>query len=134
VTPEAAAFLDKARECLAKPDGMIDRRPDEAGREAYLAALHAEQALIVERTGRVVKTHRGVQRELARLVRNAPIVDPTLQAFLGRAYNFKAIADYQIGPGPAVTRELASEAIDNARPFVAWLRGLIEPGRPVPSP
>jgi hypothetical protein len=51
---------------------------------------------------------------------------PTLRTFLGRAYNFKAIADYQIGPGPTVTRELASEAIENARQFVAWLIGLIE--------
>jgi hypothetical protein len=27
---------------------MLDRWPDEAGREAYLAGLHAAQALIVE--------------------------------------------------------------------------------------
>ena len=40
---EAAAFLDKARECLAKADGMLGRWPDEAGCEAYLAGLHAAQ-------------------------------------------------------------------------------------------
>jgi uncharacterized protein (UPF0332 family) len=62
VRPETAAFLDKARECLAKADGMLDRWPDEAGREAYLAGLHAAQALIVETTGEVVRRHRGVQR------------------------------------------------------------------------
>ena len=39
--PETAAFLDKAREALAKAEGMIDRWPDEAGRAAYLAGLHA---------------------------------------------------------------------------------------------
>ena len=38
--PEATAFLDKARECLAKADGMPGQWPDEAGREAYLAGLY----------------------------------------------------------------------------------------------
>jgi hypothetical protein len=68
--PEAAAFLGKARVCLAKADGMIDRWPDEAGREAYLAGLHAAQALIVEITGDVVKRHLRAQRELARLTKD----------------------------------------------------------------
>jgi uncharacterized protein (UPF0332 family) len=48
VTPEAAAFLNKAREFLAKADDMLaDGWPDEAGRASYLAGLHAAQALIV---------------------------------------------------------------------------------------
>ncbi len=34
---------------------------DDAGRAAYLAAFHAAQATILELTGKVVKTHRGVQ-------------------------------------------------------------------------
>jgi hypothetical protein len=57
VKPEAAAFLDKAREALAKADGMLDRWPDEAGREAYLAGLYAAQALIVECTGKLIKSN-----------------------------------------------------------------------------
>jgi hypothetical protein len=53
---EAWAFLDKAREFLAKVGDMFaDGWPDEAGRAAYLAGLHAAQAVIVERTGRVIK-------------------------------------------------------------------------------
>jgi hypothetical protein len=39
VKPEAAAYLDKAREALAKAEGMLDRWPDEAGREAYFGGL-----------------------------------------------------------------------------------------------
>ena len=70
--PEAAAFLEKARECLAKAGGMLTDWPDEAGRAAYLAGLHAAQALIVENTGTVIKTHRGVQRELGRLTKDNP--------------------------------------------------------------
>jgi uncharacterized protein (UPF0332 family) len=42
---------------------------DEAGRAAYLAGLHAAQALIFERTSKVIKRHRGVQNELRRLTR-----------------------------------------------------------------
>jgi hypothetical protein len=60
VSPEAFAFLDKAREFLAKADDMFaDGWPDEAGRAAYLAELHAAQAVIVERTSRVIRRHRG---------------------------------------------------------------------------
>ncbi len=42
--PETAAFLDKARECLAKADGMLANWLDEAGRAAYLADLHTAEA------------------------------------------------------------------------------------------
>ncbi|WP_428492212.1 hypothetical protein [Rhodopila sp.] len=89
MTPEAAAFLGKARAALGKADGMLDRCPNEAGREAYLAGLHAAQALILEITGKLAKSHRGVQSELGRLSR----VDPELRAFLSRTYQLKAIAE-----------------------------------------
>ncbi len=123
---EATAFLDKARECLAKADGMLDRRPDEADREAYLAGLHAAQALIVESTGTLVKTHRGVQRELARLTKDVPDFDVEVRTFLGRTYNLKAIADYEIGPGAMVSPDSATDAIATARRFMARMIVLIE--------
>ena len=63
---------------------MLANWPDEAGRAAYLAGLHAAQALIVERTGKVTKTHRGVQHELGRLTKDEPRFDMELRAFLGR--------------------------------------------------
>ncbi len=126
MTPEAAAFLDKARECLAKADGMLDRWPDEAGREAYLAGLHSAQALIVENTGKVVKTHRGVQRELARLTKDTPGFDVELRTFLGRTYNLKAIADYETGPGAKVSPDSATDAIATAKRFVARMIELID--------
>lgn len=60
MTPEAARFLAKARECLA--DAVLYQLlvPRIAGREAYLAAFHAAEALFYERTGNIAKTHRGV--------------------------------------------------------------------------
>jgi uncharacterized protein (UPF0332 family) len=126
VRPEAAAFLDKARECLAKADGMLGQWPDEAGREAYLAGLHAAQALIVESTGKLVKTHRGVQRELARLTKDALDFDIDLRTFLGRTYNLKAIADYETGPGSKVSPESATDAIATAKRFMARMIELVE--------
>jgi hypothetical protein len=76
---------------------------DEAARESYLAGFHAAQALISERTGRSVKTHNGVKTEFHRLVRSDTRVDDELRGFLGFAYNFKAIADYDTAPGARVT-------------------------------
>ena len=123
--PETAAFLDKARECLAKADGMLANWPDEAGRAAYLAGLHGAEALIVERTGKIAKTHRGVQRELGRLTKDEPRFDSELRAFLGRTYNLKAIADYETGPGSKVSPELAAEVITTAKRFVNSIAGLV---------
>lgn len=124
--PETAAFLVKAQARLAKADGMLERWPDEAGREAYLAGLHAAQALIVERTGEVMKRHRGVQRELARLTKDMPLFGPELRAFLGRTYALKAIADYEIGPDALVSPGMAVDAITMAKRFVARIVEMIE--------
>ena len=126
MTPEAAAFLNKAREFLAKADDMLaDGWPDEAGRASYLAGLHAAQALIVERTGNFVKRHRGVQRELGRLTKDEPRFDIELRAFLGRAYNLKAIADYETGPDSRVSAESARNARATAERFIACIEELL---------
>jgi len=105
---------------------MLANWPDEAGRAAYLAGLHAAQALIVERTGKVTKTHRGVQHELGRLTKDEPRFDMELRAFLGRTYNLKAIADHETGPGSKVSPELAAESIASAKRFVTRIAGLID--------
>jgi uncharacterized protein (UPF0332 family) len=49
VKPQSAAFLQKSREFLTKAQDLLDAHhwPDEAGRAAYLAGLHAAQALIL---------------------------------------------------------------------------------------
>lgn len=126
MTPESAAFLAKSREFLGKAQGMLDHQwPDEAGRGAYLAGLHAAQALIFESTGKVVKSHRAVHRELARLMKDEPRFDPELRAFLGRAYNLKAIADYETGPVSRVSPESAKDAIQTAIRFVECVTSLL---------
>jgi len=46
VKPQTAKFLEKSRAFLAKAQDLLDAHhwPDEAGRAAYLAGLHAAQA------------------------------------------------------------------------------------------
>ena len=124
--PEASAFLDKARDFLLKAEDMFaDGWPDEAGRAAYLAGLHAAQAVIVERTGRIIKRHRGVRNELRRLAKDEPRFDFELSAFLARAYNLKAIADYETGPDAHVSAEFARGTIEAARRYVEVVAALL---------
>ncbi len=63
--PQTAAFLAKSREFLNKANDLFGAHhwPDEAGRAAYLAGLHAAQALIYATTGHTRKRHSTVQGE-----------------------------------------------------------------------
>lgn len=124
--PQTGAFLDKANELLGQARTMLGVGLNEAaGRTAYLAGFHAAQALIFETHDRVFKKHSSVQGEFARLVKDDPRFDGELRAFLGRAYNLKSIADYEIGPGAHVSREHASETIVEAERFVGTLSAVL---------
>jgi uncharacterized protein (UPF0332 family) len=114
-------FWRRPRVCSKRITG-----PDEAGRAAYLAGLHAAQALIVENTGQSIRRHSGVQREFARLVKDDPRFDRRLRAFLPRAYNLKAIADYATGHEGQVSESSAREAAETAHLFVALIAEVIE--------
>jgi uncharacterized protein (UPF0332 family) len=128
VKPQTAAFLAKSRQFLDKANDLFGAHhwPDEAGRAAYLAGLHAAQALIFERTGHTRKRHSTVQGEFAQMVRDDPRFDRELRAFLPRTYNLKAIADYLTGPGSQVTVEQAQEAIATAVRFVDVIVAVLE--------
>lgn len=84
-----------------------------------LAVFHAAQALIFERTGRVAKTHRGLHAQFSRLTHGNSTLGDELSAFLSRAYNFKAVADYEIGPDATVPLADAVAAIETAANFVS---------------
>jgi uncharacterized protein (UPF0332 family) len=136
MTPETSMFLAKANKFLAEADAMLNiGLSDAAGRAAYLAGFHAAQALISERTGRTVKTHKGVHTEFLRLTKGDQSFPPTSRAFLSNAYNLKAIADYETGPeaevsaveddGRAGECEAFRRASDRfARVSFAWLPGI----------
>jgi uncharacterized protein (UPF0332 family) len=126
VTPEAADHLAKAHQCLDRARIILAAGVGEdAGRNAYLAAFHAAQALIAARTGRDARTHKGVHTEFARLTRNEPRLDAELRRFLPQAYDMKAIADYELGPGSDVPLDRASAAIETAERFIGCIAGIL---------
>ncbi len=129
MTPEVAGYLDKARQCLgyARVNLGVELGND-AGRNAYLAAFHAAQAFIFERTGKVAKTHQGVRIEFNRLAKGATEIDRELPRFLAQAYNLKAVADYEMGPDSVVPLERAAAAVEGADRFVESIAGLCSAG------
>lgn len=101
--------------------------PEVAGREAYLAAFHAAQALLFERTGRVVKTHRGLRSAFSLLVHGEAAIPVGLTKFLGDAYEMKSVADYGTEPEPGTSLSEATEAIETARHFVKTIARVLGP-------
>ena len=97
---------------------------------AYLAAFHAAQAIIFERTGKVYKSHKGVHIEFLRLTKNDPHFSPEQRGFLSKAYDFKAVADYDTGPIAEVSSQEAVDAIEAARKFLATVRRVLTPQPP----
>ena len=125
MTPESGEFLGKARDCLARARIILAAGVGEdAGRDAYLAGFHAAQAVIRARTGRTAKTHRDVHRLLSQLARGEPQL-AGLILFLSQAYNLKAVADYELGPGAGVPLDRASEAINRAAQFIEQIAALL---------
>jgi uncharacterized protein (UPF0332 family) len=115
VKPEAGQYLEKARLSLAHARAILAiELGEEAGRAAYLAAFHAAQALIFERTNRVAKTHRGVHGQFLKLVADEPQIGADLRRFLSEGYKLKAIADYETGPDAVVPLDQAEAAIEKA--------------------
>ena len=126
MTPETAQFIGKANKLLLEAEAMLKiGLNDAAGRTAYLAGFHAAQAFISEKTGRTVKTHKGVHTEFQRLTKDDQGFRPDLRVFLSHAYNLKAIADYETGPGAEVSGEQAIQALAQAERFVAHLETLL---------
>lgn len=124
--PEAAEYLDKARECLEHARAILGiQLGEDAGRAAYLAGFHAAQALIFERTGASAKTHRGVQAQFAKLTRHEPRLTVDLRRFLAEAYNLKTVADYETGPHAAIPVDRASAAADTAERLIACIEELL---------
>lgn len=98
---------------------------DDAGRAAYLASFHIAQAFLFETSGKVFKTHHGVQTEFSRSTQNNPDVDAVLRPFLSRSYRFKSNADYFTGPEAGLSADEAAEAVAMAKRFVAHFTQLI---------
>jgi uncharacterized protein (UPF0332 family) len=125
--PQTGAFLKKSRVLLNEADVMLEiKLIDAAGRTAYLAGFHAAQALIFERTGKIIKRHRGVRNELHLLIKDDPRFNLELRAFLGRTYDLKTIADYETGPGSEISPKKVQQAVDTAKRFIDCIEGLLK--------
>lgn len=130
MTPEAARFLQNAEKHLERGYVMSGvHLNDDAARAAYLAAFHAAQAVIFEWTGKVAKTHRGVQNEFLRLTKDDLRFTPDQRIFLSQAYNFKAVADYETGPSE-LSAEQSIAALERGRGFVDAVRRVLTPLKP----
>lgn len=89
--------------------------------------IHAAEALLIARIGKVAKTHAGVHAEFARLTRDLPASDGELRRILGRGYAFKELADYGTDPTRVVTDDDASALIADAARFVDRVAELLAP-------
>ena len=116
---EAANYFSKAQEDLSDARQIAGiGLAKVAARSAYYAAFHAAEALIVEKTGKVAKSHSGVRSEFARLARDDPHLGKATTAFLAQAYKYKEIGDYGVGADAVITLLDAEAAIRSAQDFL----------------
>lgn len=126
MTPEAEDYLKKARDHLDEARKIAGiGLAQAAARSAYYAAFHAAQSFIVERTGRIAKTHSGVRSAFARLTKETSGDGPAFSTFLAQAYLYKEIADYGVG-GTELTMAEANDAIAMAERLIGWAAAALE--------
>ena len=132
--PEAADYLDKARQCLTGARTIAGVSLHHvAGREAYLAAFHAAEAFIFERTGKTIKTHRGLRVMFSRLAKDEPRIPREYLRLLSDGYEIKSVADYGVGPAVrTITAEDAISVIEAAEHFIETITRLLSPGSAEP--
>ena len=124
--PETERYLDKARQGLNEARAVAGiELAEAAGRAAYLAMFHAAQALIFERIGKVPKTHHGLHAQFSRLARHEQRIGE-LPRVLSQAYDFKTVADYEIGPDATVPLAEAISTIEAAQRFIDRIVEVLE--------
>lgn len=125
MTPEAVASLVRARRDLEEARTIAALKLNRlASRSAYYAAFHAAEALILDRTGRSAKTHRGVHSEFSRLTRDGA-ADRMVWRVLFDGYRYKEMADYSTDPDATVSDEAAGQVIADAARFVSRVTELL---------
>ena len=125
MTPETKNYLDKARTTLGEAQKIVAIGvATAAARSAYY------EAFIIERTGKIARTHSGVRAEFSRLARANPGIDKKFTVFLAQAYMYKEISDYSVEPGEIITVSEAEEAILTAGQFLDCIGNLLMASKP----
>jgi uncharacterized protein (UPF0332 family) len=131
VKPESRKHFEKAERCLANGSAELAAaasRPElaeDAARNAYLAAFHAAKALIFERTGQARMKHGTVQKMFSQIAKSESAIEVEVRRFLGSAYDFKRVADYDIEASAPISLAEASHALNEAERFVATIKTLV---------
>lgn len=126
---ESALYLEKARWHLANAATIAAANiPEVAAREAYYAAFHAAECYIFEQTGNIAKTHKGVHGEFSRLAKDDPQLPKELLPFLGQAYDYKSLSDYEVGPLAKIYIDDALDTIQAASRFVDCIAARLQAG------
>jgi uncharacterized protein (UPF0332 family) len=110
------------------PDGrysLSDAWSSDCRTGSYLAAFHAAQALIYERTSRVTKTHRGVRVQFSRIAREIPVIAQNA-GVLAHGFELKSQADYGTGPEASISVSTAEVAIEEATRFLRVIEELLK--------
>ena len=82
--------------------------------------------MIFERTGKIAKTHKGVQTLFHRLIKQEAAIGSGLAGDLSASYHFKEAADYETGAAGAISSGDATEAIRTAEHFLAVIKGILD--------
>jgi uncharacterized protein (UPF0332 family) len=105
--------------------------PRIVAREACLAAYHAAEGLVSERTGKYARTHRCLRAQFARVAKDEPGIDQTLSEFSGRACELKSLSDYGTGVEAVISVTTANAAVATATRFVECVALLLAPAASV---
>jgi uncharacterized protein (UPF0332 family) len=90
-----------------------------------MAAFHAAEALVVEKTGKAAKTHAGLRTEFARLVQGTDRIERWMTTFLANGFRFKSLSDYDVTQEDPITVANAQALIVEARKSVARVADLL---------
>jgi uncharacterized protein (UPF0332 family) len=119
VKPESTRHLDKVRQALEQACSVAGiERAEAAGRAAYLAAFQAAQALIFERSRQDAQSASWRSCSILQASKDIQELGADPSRFLSRAYDFQAVADYEIGPDATVPPAEATAATEAAEYFV----------------
>lgn len=135
LTPEAEDLIARARLLLATAETLLHSTEFHAlaARESYTAVLQAARAIILERTDRVAKTHRGTRTEIGRLAREDSRIDQTMAEYLAVGFDLRAHYDYGDGAPQEVTRQSAEAFVREAGRLIDHAHAYLSTLEPPPA-